>query len=81
MKEKLYRELKSGRYERVGNLIARRDEIRKATGMSVPRRPAEAVEWYDSKKSVLSRKLNPDNMDNEESEEEEEVENENEDNE
>lgn len=35
-----------------------RDPIRVHLGMSVPRRPADVEDWYERKKSVLTRKLN-----------------------
>lgn len=63
LQETLYEEFKAGKYESTQYLKNRRQEIREVTGLTVPRRAAEAENWYNSMKSTLSRKLNPENAD------------------
>lgn len=61
LQEELYNEFQEGRFDSVQYLMNRREEIEEVTGLTVPNRAYEAENWYDSMKSTLSRKLNPDN--------------------
>lgn len=55
----LYETVKSG--VDVLELQSLRSDIRRHTGLYVPTRPTEVESWYENKKSVLTRKVNPEN--------------------
>lgn len=50
----------SGRLDSVQRLRNLRGAIQEHTGLTVPRRPADVEEWWNSKKSVFARNLNED---------------------
>jgi hypothetical protein len=55
----LYETVKSG--VDILELQSLRSDIRRHTGLYVPTRPTEVESWYENKKSVLTRKVNPEN--------------------
>jgi hypothetical protein len=63
--EELYETIQNSEMT-VTDLQSLSDDIREHTGLYVPNRPTEVEDWWERKKGVVARRLNPDADDEEE---------------